>query len=77
MNLLEERQRLIDQYTNEAAPGGVDEATFVDFPSVCTKAELVNMATNVMNPLANMMNNAAVTTRSRIPDITPLISDQL
>lgn len=78
MNLLEERQRLIDQYNNEAAPGGSDDPAFIDFPAICTKAELVNLATNVMNPLNLLMTNQSVNglQRNRIPDLTPLLTNQ-
>lgn len=76
MNILEERNRLTDQYNNEAKPGGIDDPAFVDVPSICTKQELIDFATFIMNPMNNMMNNAAVLTRNRIPELTPLLTDQ-
>lgn len=74
-NLLEERARLIALYNNEARTGGVDEATFVDFPSIATKQELVDLAINVMNPFNSLINNASVTTADRMPYLTPFLVD--
>ena len=71
VNLLEERDRLIDLYTNEAN----GDAAFVD-TQVATVAELVALA-GVMNAMHAMVNNAAVTTEDRMPLLTPFLADQL
>lgn len=76
-NLMEERQRLIDLYNNEARTGGVDDAAFVDFPAISTKQELVDLATNVMTPFASMMAGTQVNALAggRVPYITPFLAD--
>jgi hypothetical protein len=74
-NLLEERDRLIDLYNNEAHKGGTDDAAFVD-TAIATKTELVALATNVMTPFSNMVNNVAVTTAARMQYLTPFLADQ-
>ena len=80
-NLQEERQRLIDLYNNEASPGGVDEATFVDVPSIATKAELILLATKVMTPLNTMITagsgSLAAEAGGRMQYLTPFLADQL
>lgn len=70
VNLLEERDRLIDLYINEAA----GDAAFVD-TEIATTAEIVALA-GVMNALDAMVNNAAVTTADRVPLLTPFLADQ-
>lgn len=78
MNLQEERQRLIDLYNNEARVSGVDEPTFVDYPAIGTKQELVDLATNVMTPLASMLAGTQVNALAggRVPYLTPFLTDQ-
>lgn len=75
-SLDEERIRLIELYNNEARPGGADDPAFVDYLAICTKQELIDMATNVMVPFNSFLNGGAVANRNRIPDITPLLTDQ-
>ena len=71
VNLLEERDRLVALYANEAN----GEATFVD-TDITTTAELIALATNVMNPLSNMVNNAVVTTAARMQYLTPFLTNK-
>lgn len=77
-NLLEERQRLIDQYNNEARPGGVDDVAFVDVPAISTKQELVDLATNVMTPFSSLIAGTQVNALAggRVPFLTPFLIDQ-
>lgn len=70
INLLEERNRLIAIYTNEAQ----GEQTFTD-TDIATTAELVALA-GVMNALDAMVNNASVTTSNRMPLLTPFVIDR-
>jgi len=69
-NLLEERNRLIDLYTNEAN----GDAAFVD-TSIATVAEVVSLA-GVMNAINDAVNNGAVSQANRIPLLTPFLADQ-
>ena len=69
-NLLEERDRLINLYQNEAN----GDAAFVD-TNIATTAEVVALA-GVMNSLDDMVNNGAVTQADRQPLLTPFLSDQ-
>ena len=71
VNLLEERDRLIDLYTNEAN----GDAAFVD-TSIATTAELIALA-GVMNAADAMVNNATVATADRMPLLTPFLADQV
>jgi len=71
VNLLEERDRLIDLYTNEAN----GDADFVD-TNVATTAELVQLA-GVMNAINAAVNNATVATEDRMPLLTPFLADQV
>lgn len=75
-NLVEERSRLIDLYNNEARPGGVDDPAFIDYPAVSTKQELIDLATNVMNPLNNLVNGGTVSNTNRVQFLTPFLADQ-
>jgi len=70
INLLEERNRLIAIYNNEA----VGDPAFVD-TQIATTTELVQLA-GVMNALNAMVNNAAVTTADRMPLLTPFLIDR-
>lgn len=70
VNLLEERDRLIDLYMNEAD----GDAAFVD-TDIATTAEVVALA-GVMNAMNAMVNNATVTTADRMPLLTPFLADQ-
>lgn len=70
VNLLEERNRLVAIYTNEA----VGEPTFVDTPTA-TVAEVIALA-GVMNAMDAMVNNGAVTTSNRMPLLTPFVIDK-
>lgn len=70
VNLLEERDRLIDLYTNEAN----GDAAFVD-TDIATTAEVVALA-GVMNAMNAMVNNATVSTADRMPLLTPFLADQ-
>ncbi len=70
VNLLEERNRLIAIYTNEAQ----GEPTFVDTP-IATVAELTAFA-GVMNAMDAMINNAPVATANRMPLLTPFVIDK-
>lgn len=70
VNLLEERDRLIDLYTNEAN----GDAAFVD-TEIATTAEVVALA-GVMNALDAMVNNGAVSQSNRIPLLTPFLANQ-
>lgn len=71
VNLLEERDRLVALYANEA--NGEPEFTDTD---IATTAELIALATNVMTPLSNMVNNVAVTTAARMQYLTPFLAGQ-
>lgn len=71
VNLLEERDRLIDLYTNEAS----GDPAFVD-TAIATTAELVALA-GVMNAMDAMVNNGVVATADRMPLLTPFLADQL
>ena len=70
INLLEERDRLIDLYTNEAN----GDPAFTD-TSIATTAELIATA-GVMNALDAMINNGVVATADRMPLLTPFLADQ-
>ena len=71
INLLEERDRLIDLYTNEAN----GDPAFTD-TEIATTAEIVALA-GVMNSLNDMINNGgAVASQDRIPLLTPFLADQ-
>ena len=70
VNLLEERDRLIDLYTNEAS----GDPAFVD-TDIATTSELVALA-GVMNAVDAAINNSPVTTADRIPLLTPFLADQ-
>lgn len=80
-NLLEERARLIDLYNNEARVNSVDDPAFVDVPAISTKAELVDLATKVMNPTNTMITattgNLAAEAGGRMQYLTPFLADQL
>jgi len=69
-NLLEERDRLIDLYTNEAN----GDAAFVD-TNIATTAELVALA-GVMNAINDAVNNGVVSQANRVPLLTPFLADQ-
>lgn len=72
VNLLEERDRLIDLYQNEAN----GDPAFVD-TSIATTGELIALATNVMTPLNNMVNNGTPPSQEdRMPYLTPFLADQ-
>ena len=70
VNLLEERDRLIDLYNNEAN----GDAAFVD-TSIATTTELVQLA-GVMNAMNDMVNNGTVTQQDRMPLLTPFLANQ-
>ena len=70
VNLLEERDRLIDLYTNEAN----GDPTFVD-TDIATTTEVVALA-GVMNALDAMVNNGPVSQADRVPLLTPFLADQ-
>lgn len=70
VNLLEERDRLIDLYTNEAD----GDAAFVD-TAIATTAEAVALA-GVMNALNSMINNGTVSQADRMPLLTPFLANQ-
>lgn len=70
INLLEERDRLIDLYTNEAD----GDAAFVD-TEIATTAEVIALA-GVMNAMNSMVNNGTVTQQDRMPLLTPFLADQ-
>ena len=70
VNLLEERDRLIDLYTNEAN----GDPAFVD-TDIATTAEVVALA-GVMNALDAMVNNGQVSQSDRVPLLTPFLADQ-
>lgn len=70
VNLLEERDRLIDLYNNEAN----GDAAFVD-TSIATTAEVVALA-GVMNAMNAMINNGTVTQQDRMPLLTPFLANQ-
>lgn len=69
INLLEERDRLIDLYTNEAN----GDAAFVD-TDIATTAELVALA-GAMNAMDAMINNGVVSQSNRMPLLTPFLAD--
>lgn len=71
INLLEERNRLIDIYNNEAN----GDPAFID-TDIATVAELIALAINVMTPFNNMINNISVTTAARIQYLTPFLINQ-
>ena len=70
-NLLEERDRLIDLYTNEAS----GDAAFVDH-NIATTAELIALA-GVMNAVNDVINNGVVSQSNRVPLLTPFLADQI
>ena len=70
VNLLEERDRLIDLYTNEAS----GDAAFVD-TSIATTAVVVALA-GVMSAMNDMVNNQTVSQADRMPLLTPFLADQ-
>lgn len=70
INLLEERDRLIDLYTNEAS----GDAAFVD-TSIATTTELIAMS-GVMNAIDDVVNNGVVAQQNRMPKLTPFLADQ-
>jgi len=70
-NLLEERDRLIDIYTNEAN----GDVAFVD-TDIATTAEVVQLA-GVMNALNDMVNNGTVAQVDRIPLLTPFLAEEV
>lgn len=69
-NLLEERDRLIDLYQNEAN----GNPAFVD-TNIATTAEVVALA-GVMNSLDAMVNNGAVAQENRVPLLTPFLATE-
>ena len=71
VNLLEERDRLIDLYTNEAN----GDPAFLD-TAIATTAELVALA-GVMNAVNDAINNGVVTLEDRMPLLTPFLADQV
>ena len=71
VNLIEERDRLIDLYTNEAN----GDAAFVD-TDIATTTELVEMA-GVMDAVEAAVNNGVVTQVDRMLLLTPFLADQL
>lgn len=72
VNLLEERDRLIDLHANEAN----GDPAFVD-TEIATVTELVALATNVMNPLNALINNGAPPAQDdRMEFLTPFLADQ-
>ena len=70
INLLEERDRLIDLYTNEAN----GDAAFVD-TDIATTTELIAMS-GVMNAINDAVNNGTVAQQDRMPKLTPFLADQ-
>lgn len=70
IHLLEERDRLIDLYNNEAN----GDPAFVD-TEIATTAELVALA-GVMNAMDAMVNNGVVSQADRIPLLTPFLANQ-
>ena len=70
VNLLEERDRLIDLYQNEAN----GDAAFVD-TDIATTAEAVELA-GVMGALDAMVNNGVVAQEDRVPKLTPFLANQ-
>jgi len=70
VNLLEERNRLVDLYTNEAS----GDPAFVD-TDIATKVELGNLK-DVMDNLDAMVNNGVVSQESRMGKLTPFLADQ-
>ena len=72
VNLLEERDRLIDLYTYEAS----GDPAFTD-TDIATTAEAIALATNVMNKLDDMINDGGpVASEDRMQYLTPFIADQ-
>ncbi len=72
VNLLEERDRLIALYTNEAS----GDVAFVN-TSIATTQEVVDIA-GVMNALDAMVNGtAAVSQLNRMPLLTPFLANQV
>lgn len=71
VSLLEERNRLIELYTNEAQ----GDPAFVDTP-IATTTELVELA-GVMNALETMVNGGGtVANQDRMGLLTPFLADQ-
>ena len=70
-DMLDERDRLIELYTNEAN----GDPAFTD-TSIATTAEASALVTNVMNPFNDFINNGTVTQADRIPFLTPFLADQ-
>lgn len=70
VNLLEERNRLIALYNNEAN----GDAAFVD-TEIATTAELVALA-GTMTAIDSAINNRAVTTSDRMPTLTPFLANR-
>ena len=70
VNLVEERDRLIALYNNEAN----GDPAFVDH-AVATTAELVALA-GVMNAVDDAINNGTVAQQDRMPLLTPFLADQ-
>lgn len=72
VNLLEERDRLIDLYTNEAQ----GDPAFVN-TNIANTDELIALAINVMNNLDKMINNGgSVASAERMQYLTPFLADQ-
>jgi len=70
-NLIEERNRLIDLYTNEAN----GDPAFVD-TAIATTAEIVALA-GVMNAINDAVNNGVVSQADRVPLLTPFLANQV
>ncbi len=70
VNLLEERDRLIALYQNEAS----GDAAFVD-TSIATTAEVIALA-GAMNALDAMVNDGAVAQADRMPLLTPFLANE-
>lgn len=70
VNLIEERGRLIDLYTNEAN----GDPAFVD-TEISTSDEVIALA-GVMNAINSAVNNGAVSQEDRMPLLTPFLADQ-
>ena len=70
-DMLEERDRLIELYNNEAN----GDPAFVD-TNIATVVEAQALVTNVMTPFSDMINNGVVIQEDRIPYLTPFLADQ-
>lgn len=71
VNILEERDRLLALYTNEAN----GDPAFVD-TEIATVQEATQLVTKVLNPLDALINNEVVSQEERMQYLTPFLADQ-